>query len=338
MEIEFFLNSLRFWYVLFFITVLFLAYEYIWLSFEHLAIFASVGLIYSIYHILRPVVPNLEKSLFSRFNGLDFVLVGFLVFFTGGLESFFILAFIFPLLGNLIRLGTRGGILGLSIIALILLLINFVKISVGVVVPFYLELITNAGNLLFVFWIVAVQVRKEEVLRREIYRYSITDALTGLYNAAHLRERVTEGIFYCCRREEGTFTLIFIDLNAFKIINDTYGHLVGDKVLVHVAKILGENTRKEEILARYGGDEFVLFLPEANQKEAEQAAQRLSQSMGLHPYVWQGVNLGPVLSIGTATYPGDGHDLEALLLTADHRMYKEKQQYKNEAETEENNG
>lgn len=332
MEIELYLNSLRFWYILFCIIVLLVAYEHIQLSFEHLAIFASFSLIYSIYCLLRPVVPNPKRSLFSKVNSLDFIFIGFLVYFTGGLESFFILALIFPLLGSLIRFGTNGGMLGLLIIALILLLMHFLNISAGVVVPFYLELSANLGNLLFAFWVVAVQVKKEEVLRREIYRSSITDALTGLYNAAYLKERVAEEVFYCCRREEGTFTLIFIDLNGFKAINDTYGHLVGDKVLVHVAKTLKENIRKEETLARYGGDEFILFLPGANHEEAEQAAQRLGQSVKQNSYLWKGVNIGPVLSIGTATYPADGHDLEELLLTADRRMYKEKQQYKNEAE------
>lgn len=328
LEIEYFLNSLRFWYILFCIFFVIAAHGEVQISLIPLKFLLSSCLLYSVYRLLRPLVPSYNRHFLANADYADFVFVGLLIHFTGGTESFFLLSFLFPVLSGLIRFGTNGGLLGLLIMGIILPATSFTAINIHI--PFSLHFWANLGNLFFAVGIVAVLVEKEEKLRKTVYTSSITDSLTGLYNAAYLEERVNEELAYCCRGNHSnqTFAIIFIDLNGFKKINDTYGHLIGDKVLIHVAKVLQESTRGGETLARYGGDEFIIFLPQANQKQADKLAQRLNQEMKIHPFMLNENNITPGLSVGAAIYPVHGYDLEELLRIADQQMYEQKQQIK----------
>lgn len=329
LEIEHFLNSLRFWYILFCVLFVLAAYGKVQLPLIPLKFLLSSALLYSIYRFLRPLVPNYSRHFLANADYADFAFVCLLIYFTGGIESLFLLSFLFPMLSGLIRFGTEGGLLGLFIMSTFLPITFFT--ASNIYIPSYLHFGANLANLLFAVGIVAVLVKKEEKLRKTIYTSSVTDSLTGLYNAAYLEERVNEEISLCCRENhtDHTFAIVFIDLNGFKKINDTYGHLIGDKVLLHVAGILQKNTRSGETLARYGGDEFILFLPQTNQNQAEKLIQRLRQEMKTHPFVQNKNNITPGLSIGVAIYPIHGYDLEELLLAADQQMYSEKQRTKN---------
>ncbi len=329
LEIEHFLNSLRFWYILVCILFVLAAYGKVQFAFIPLKLILSSGLLYSVYRLLRSLVPNYSRHFLANADYADFAFVCLLIHFTGGTESLFLLSFLFPMLSGLIRFGAKGGILGLLIMSIFLPVTYFT--ASNIYIPPYLHFGANLANLIFAVSIVAVLVKKEEKLRKTIYTSSITDSLTGLYNAAYLEERVNEELSYSCREHHTnyTFAIIFIDLNGFKKINDTYGHLVGDKVLLHVAKVLQRNTRGGETLARYGGDEFVLFLPQADQSQTEKLRQRLKEEMRAHPFILCDNNITPELSIGVAIYPIHGYDLEELLLAADQQMYAEKQQTKN---------
>ncbi|MHC8286506.1 diguanylate cyclase domain-containing protein [Pseudomonas sp. XS1P51] len=161
-----------------------------------------------------------------------------------------------------------------------------------------------------------------------------TDRLTGLSNRTSLMRRMTLAIL---QRQQGTevgpgqgFTLLFIDLNRFKAINDIYGHEAGDQALIEVAERLRESVRQGDLVARLGGDEFVIILwRTASREVVEQIRGKLEQLLGApltrlaHLAGSREVIVGA--AIGVALYPENGEDAESLLKYADQRMYHDKQ-------------
>ncbi|MEW6081257.1 MAG: diguanylate cyclase [Bacillota bacterium] len=150
---------------------------------------------------------------------------------------------------------------------------------------------------------------------------SMTDELTGLANRRHLFSRLEQEISRA-ERSGTEMCVLFLDVNGLKMVNDTYGHLVGDRLLQSVGSVLRSNTRDSDIVARFGGDEFVVVLPEASIEEGYVFAQRIKEEMGKASASVAGMVLAmPPLSVGMSVYPGDGASAEVLLRVADRRMY-----------------
>jgi diguanylate cyclase (GGDEF)-like protein len=121
-----------------------------------------------------------------------------------------------------------------------------------------------------------------------------------------------------------------MDLNCFKKINDTFGHSVGDQVLVETARLLKKITRSDEVVFRLGGDEFLMIMPEIeNRQELEQVRERLLESFEAEFFL-EPILEKITLSVGVALYPEDGENLDALLQVADEQMYRHKKNQKME--------
>lgn len=146
------------------------------------------------------------------------------------------------------------------------------------------------------------------------------DALTGLLNRRALFEKA-EVLFDNLARSGKTVAVLFADLNKFKAINDQLGHRAGDRVLVQIAQILGRSTRKADIAARYGGDEFVLVLPDTDLAKANVLAARLQRN--INEWVMQ-QPLDLSISIGIGEAPRHGADLTSVLENVDKAMYRGK--------------
>lgn len=151
---------------------------------------------------------------------------------------------------------------------------------------------------------------------------AFTDSLTDLpnmrYLIAHL-EKLTD-------RADGPFSVLLLDLNGFKQVNDTLGHLEGDRVLRDVAALLRASTRENDVIGRYAGDEFVIICIGPGTQHAAAVAERIRQ--GFQAYSPAEGYLGSLsTSIGIASFPVDGHDWRSLLSTADRRMYCDKLNY-----------
>lgn len=163
---------------------------------------------------------------------------------------------------------------------------------------------------------IAVIVRQAEQMV-ELERSAITDALTGLGNREGFERAVRQELSRA-RRYEHHLNLVMVDLDNFKQFNDRFGHAVGDAVLVEVADVLRRAKRSTDSVFRWGGDEFVLVLPEVRPEAAHSAMERIA---GLLSQIEvQGVRLGA--SVGLASYPNDGLEPEALMQRADSRMYE----------------
>lgn len=156
---------------------------------------------------------------------------------------------------------------------------------------------------------------------QRIHELTITDDVTELYNVRHLNF-VLDTEIYRSDRYGYKFSLIFIDLDHFKEVNDTYGHLVGSKLLREMAELLRGSLRLIDYAFRYGGDEFVILLPQTDKESAYVVARRLRERTTNHQFMQsEGLNLRLTASLGLASYPTDAKSKAELIRLADEAMY-----------------
>jgi diguanylate cyclase (GGDEF)-like protein len=158
----------------------------------------------------------------------------------------------------------------------------------------------------------------------KLYQQATCDPLTGLMNRHYLQHELSKFIALSARYNR-TFSVIMLDIDFFKRVNDAYGHAVGDNVLKEVAHILLNNVRDQDIAARFGGEEFIILLPETSLNDAVVVAERIRMAV-------EGFNFEPLgcqqhgitISIGIGEFPTTGSTTEALLNRADAALYEAK--------------
>ncbi len=174
------------------------------------------------------------------------------------------------------------------------------------------------------------ELRKSNELLLEL---SNTDHLTRLYNRRHLMETLDRE-FKRALREGGFFSMIMLDIDHFKKVNDTYGHQEGDAVLVAVANVVRRELRPYDYAARYGGEEFALLLPATNLAGSMQAAERVRKGVESMTFADKLQNLVVTVSLGIATYPSSQvYCIDALITEADDALYRAKANGRNRIES-----
>jgi diguanylate cyclase (GGDEF)-like protein len=169
----------------------------------------------------------------------------------------------------------------------------------------------------------AIAIENARAVER-IQELTITDDCTGLYNQRQLY-RMLEKESERAKRFGSPFSLIFIDLDHFKLVNDDYGHQVGSQVLAEFGQSLRALSRDVDSTFRYGGDEFIVLLPETGKAEAQKAAWHLYERLRLRRYrVTDRLQLEIRASFGVATYPEDGRTIHEVIRAADAMMYQVK--------------
>jgi diguanylate cyclase (GGDEF)-like protein len=152
------------------------------------------------------------------------------------------------------------------------------------------------------------------------------DSLTGLYNRRSFGTALQQAID---QRPASRMALVYVDLDSFKLINDLHGHQQGDKVLIDIASRLSASTRTTDIVARIGGDEFVVLIPDIEPQEQAIWCDRLLMQLTAHEGTHRQLGMTPTCSLGVAWYPQDGTTAESLLAHADEAMYDAKRAGKN---------
>lgn len=148
----------------------------------------------------------------------------------------------------------------------------------------------------------------------------VRDGLTGLFNRRYFNELITVEINRL-KRSPAALSLLMLDIDNFKNYNDTKGHLAGDSLLKDAAKVFNNSVRPLDIVCRYGGEEFVIILPQTDKMAAKIVAERLRVQFGLY--------LPTTVSIGIASIPEDAHEISALMEKADSALYQAKKAGKN---------
>jgi len=157
----------------------------------------------------------------------------------------------------------------------------------------------------------------------ELHTLSITDGLTEVYNRRHFFETV-EHMIELSKRERTAVSLLMLDIDHFKTLNDTYGHQAGDMVLVALAKEIQGMTRSSDIFARIGGEEFALFLYGVSVDEAKQVAQNICTTVEEHAFTYRDKRLDVTVSIGVAEIGKEVNTLDELHHEADKKLYDAK--------------
>lgn len=155
-------------------------------------------------------------------------------------------------------------------------------------------------------------------------RMALRDRLTGLYNRLAL-ERIIEGSV-SANEDEGKYGLVILDLDHFKKFNDTHGHQAGDKLLEDLARLLEDRVRSQDKVVRYGGEEFLVVLNEADLTIAAMVAEKIRKAIEDRRFLLPDGQPAPQVtaSLGIASSPVDGHDFDAVLKVADTRLYQAK--------------
>ena len=162
------------------------------------------------------------------------------------------------------------------------------------------------------------QQRQLEVMGK----LSTTDMTTGLLNMRGLH-LVLRRILARAKRNKSGGALVVIDLDGFKAINDIYGHLAGDNVLIHVSRFLIKNVREGDVVARLGGDEFAILMPGVGRRDADRRAAAISDTLNKLIVPWDGRAITVRGSVGGACY-GPNDDMDSIYKRADEDMYRQK--------------
>ncbi len=167
----------------------------------------------------------------------------------------------------------------------------------------------------------AKPVIESKILMEKLRDTSLRDGMTGLYNRRFLEETI-DGIMSQANRNKINYTIMMLDVDFFKMVNDTYGHDVGDRVIVALAKVLKESIRESDLAIRYGGEEFVIILNNATDEGAMTVAQKIHTEFGALSFdVGHSEKLKKTISIGIAKFPSDGDTIWKCIKYADTALY-----------------
>jgi diguanylate cyclase (GGDEF)-like protein len=174
---------------------------------------------------------------------------------------------------------------------------------------------------------VATSIAQAQI-HAQVSQLAITDGLTGLLNHRRFFDRLAEEFVRSARHPE-PFSLLLIDIDHFKQVNDGHGHPAGDAVLKMVSETLMKQVRKIDVVARYGGEEFAILLPRSDANQALLTAERIRRAVEAISLPWQNKVIRATISIGIAEHPNDATDGAALIASADHALYGSKQEGRN---------
>ena len=217
----------------------------------------------------------------------------------------------------------RGAGIALAIFAAALwFLLSFMD---NQLVNSYLLRVWDAFSLLVIYLIVAFSISALKKRMIKLDSLARLDSLTGLYNRRAFYQTVSQEASRS-GRSHSTYTIAYLDVDNFKQVNDTFGHVVGDEVLVTIASILKSNLRRADTVARMGGDEFVLLLPDTDAENAENAIRKLFLRLNEAMHAKQ---LSVTFSIGVITFTDNPCPVDDMVKQADRLMYEIKSNSKN---------
>jgi diguanylate cyclase (GGDEF)-like protein len=291
-----------------------------------LALLATAGLFVLIVHELLPP-RSLGTAKFVVEGSVAITFATMLVLLTGGETSPFF--FTFPLIvGGAALVVPPRVTFALAAIATLGYILAIVAAS-GPVAPETVATVgINLTALVLLAYVATVIAREQRRARDAAIRLSTVDPLTGLFNRTFFFAAVDREIARSARSNRG-FCLLMMDLDELKGINDRHGHYFGDRVLAGVGEVIRAGVRRIDTAARYGGDEFVVLLPETDPTGAHVLAEKVRIGVTELDVPVAGTRLQPSISVGVVSFPDDGRTSDELMISADQAMYASKRGGKN---------
>ena len=278
--------------------------------------------------VIHDLVPtSVGRSIKFGFEGaVALSMATLLVLMTGRQASPFFLAFPLIVAGSALVVSARATV----VLVLLASVMYILAIAVGPGADLRAAAVSTASvnivALVLLAYVATVIARMQRRSRDAAIRMSTIDAMTGLFNRPYLFSAIEQEISRSSRTGRG-FCLLMMDLDELKTINDRYGHFIGDRALRSVADVIKFGVRKIDVPARYGGDEFVVLLPETDPTGGYVLGEKIRQDVA--ELLVPGTEVRTSMSVGMVSYPDDGRTADELMISADRAMYASKRLGKN---------
>jgi diguanylate cyclase (GGDEF)-like protein len=300
---------------------------------QHHAAYLAISILLVGVGIFALIVIRPQASPSRRFTGmtLDFSATSYFMYVMEDMGVIFFAVYLWITIGNGLRYGTRYlyAAMAVSITSFAVVLANSVywRTQWG----FSAGLVISLIALPLYFSVLLKQLKEQHDELKRLYvqmaRYATHDSLTNLPNRKHFHDQLANAIT-SAEQKKRTFTVLYLDLDGFKAINDALGHTVGDQLIESTARRIEQCVRKDDMVARVGGDEFVVLLHDVASCDVSKIAEKIIENTS-KPLVLADKTLSITTSIGVATYPQDGADANTLVHSADSAMYEAKRNGKN---------
>ena len=256
------------------------------------------------------------------------VFITWVVWFTGKLASPLVNCYLLVIITSALTLGKAATLCEMALVAACFVLLDINGGDQLLSLKYVGTLAAQLAPMLLVAYVTTMFSADIRYGLSKAKLLSETDELTGLYNRRGFAI-VVDRLFAQAERYKRPLSVMIIDMDTFKSVNDNYGHESGDRMLRLVARCIETELRHTDVLARWGGDEFVALLPEAAADSAVEVAMRIREAVAATPLDAAGNSIAGSVSIGIASYPKDGQTLDAILGRADRAMYVAKQRGRN---------
>jgi len=257
------------------------------------------------------------------------IFITWVVHYAGRISSPLLNLYLLPIIASALILGKLMTFIEMVGIAVCFMFLHYDQHTRNLLsLPFWGELLALLAPVILVAYITTMLSADIRFAVDKIKRVSDTDELTGLYNMRAFTMVLSRN-FKQAMRYSHKLSIVMLDCDNLKQVNDTHGHESGNRLLQHVARTIRSELRGSDVLARYGGDEFIALLPETDASGAREMGERIRRSIEMSRLDVHGTDVISTVSIGIASFPDDGGSLEMIMEKADKAMYYAKERGRN---------
>jgi len=297
-----------------------------------IAIYTALGLLAAFILTLH-YIHFYRKETLTKLAIEITVMIAFITWvawYSGKIESPLLNLYLLPIIASSLILGKLvTSVHTVAVILCYVVMANKSDITTPDAISYWVMLFAVIAPIVLVAYITTMLSADIRYAMAKIKRISDTDELTGAYNMRSF-SGILRRAFQQSVRHKHPLSVVMIDSDNLKVVNDTHGHNAGNELLQHLIRKVGEELRRTDVVARYGGDEFIIMLPETERAGALETAERIRKAFEAARFDYRGNNLGVTISLGLASYPEDGSNVDVIVDKADKALYRAKRLGRNQ--------